>query len=105
MKSIPSGNAYNDSFLETFDEYVRRVTGKYGINEVIYQRQVVNKIDFSDLSDQDQQRFEKWLNERFYTKIGILTALQRGLRIKVFLQNTNTTTVTGGGYIVRIVGW
>ena len=105
MKSIPPGNVHKDPFLETFDEYVRRVTGKYGLDEMIYQRQVVNKIDFSDLPDQDHLRFENWLNERFYLKISILNALQRGLRIKVFPQNTAASNPAGGEYIVRIVGW
>jgi hypothetical protein len=64
MKSLLlTSNTYSDSFQETFDEYVRRVTGRFGLNAVIYQQQVVNKIDYSELSDLDQQGFETWLYE------------------------------------------
>lgn len=104
MKSLPSGNAHSDSFQETFDEYVRRVTSRYGINEVIYEQRVMNKIDFSDLSDVDQQGFENWLDKRFYTKLGIVTALQRGLPVKVGLQNEADITTSGRGYTIRIGG-
>ncbi|GAB3220717.1 hypothetical protein [Spirosoma arcticum] len=80
------------------------MTSRYGLDEVIYQQQVVNKIDFSDLSDLDQQGFAKWLDEQFYMKLGLVTALQRGLQIKVGRQKPATPTTPGGSYTVRIGG-
>ena len=73
------------SFLELFDRYTRRTAEIHQLPILLSAQELVNKIDLSDLSADEQSTFYTWLDRRPYMLMSIDTLLLRGLRVKVLL--------------------
>lgn len=73
------------SFLELFDHYTRRTAEVHQLPNLLSEQELVNKIDLSGLSANEQSTFYTWLNRRPYMLMSIDTLVLRGLRVKVLL--------------------